>query len=145
MVCIPNWREKIRRFFFCQGTRHAGSWIRPRTWNDRLILHCSALILHMFDNRKVIIVANKKIEDFIIAVFFLFIVLCFKKWRSAKWRKMTLNGFVIELRLQFLVVGHLTNGLHEIFFNHVIAFCTNGEQTSFRTNVSQIGTVKTIR
>ena len=43
--------------------------------------------------------------------------------------EVRLQGFVVQLGLQFLGVGHLTDGLHEVLLGDVLPVGTDGEQT----------------
>lgn len=46
-------------------------------------------------------------------------------------RYSILDRFIIQFRLEFLVISHFTNSFHEVFFNHIVSLSSDGKHSSF--------------
>ena len=54
------------------------------------------------------------------------------------------HRLVVQFGLQLFVVSNFPNCLHEIFLNNIIPLSSDGKETSFCANVSQISSIKWI-
>merc|ERR1712223_2248034 len=55
-----------------------------------------------------------------------------------------LDRLVVQLRLQLLVLGHLSDSLHKVLVYHILSLRPDGEEASLCANVSQISAVEPI-
>ena len=56
------------------------------------------------------------------------------------------SGLVVGwFGLEFLVLGNLADGLHEVLLEDVVAVGADGEEAAFGADVAQVGAVKAVR